>query len=1070
MIESEDGDFSSPVHSSSYKQSNEYTRDYPMKKKLHRPDDPISSHPAYSPEIKATPSRRVITTTTIVTDPDGKKIGKLLDVCEDNREGKGNIVRGLTWKEPSNTEELFQLIEEGNLLRAHSPTDANKLSSRSHAVLQIAVHKRPLDDSSAEWKIGKLSLIDLAGSERASVTRNRGERLIEGANINRSLLALGNCINALCTHGNRAHIPYRDSKLTRLLKDSLGGSCRTVMIANISPSSLSIEDTHNTLKYANRAKNIKVSLPPELSFTYSTALPTAKEVKEIVKENVKEPVKETVRAREKVDSPKARRIPRKNSTGSSAPPAPVVVHKVKEEHPAPVIHKVREVPPAPVIIHPVAKDDEIHQLFEKCNCEADEKYFGELRELFKNYFYKLKEVKFKFYKIKEREKELNYHIFSAQLQMGLLTNQTFAYNNQNNNFQNNNNNDQMQEKINHLNSLSKEKDTHQFELNEIKQKRQKISIKMKSHYQQIKESQGHLKQLQLSIQSQSTLISLRFENFKKELSIRYYDLENFELRLSAHLKETQNYFQLMKEKEMENSIVFLSDLSHQLYQLVQSTNPKLIDNQLTLQFHKSTQLSSNLMGNFNQSPIRPTDLRFNQILRSPQFFCTSPLSQVPKAAKSRLANIPPPSQLKSKPKSPIHSETDQKPQSTSSSSSSTSTTTFRRKVPSSSSNSTVKSNSNGNLSNNSRNNSQTDRKIKSTPKVTNNNNNNQNKQTTNNKVLRTSSPVSRRNKITSSTNNNNSHTVKVSQTSVNQSKKTTKSAKPYIKSTQYNLSSIDKMINDKDDSNDSFDLNALDDIDILDQNQLGVISDSPLSSPISKTSTLSFYSPLLSPSSLKLPGENINNNSTEIDDINDKFISNSPIFGDNQTNDENLFTTSSSEFDFEVKLMGDDVESVNHFYDNPSAKEKEQIEEEDQDEEDANKETDTDTDTDEEIMQRVSSQEIVTAKTTRKFVDEDHFDDEDEIEEEVQTKKVVRTEKVQMKAKARNSSGNENVENSSNISPKHKRKIDQNITQSTGNRTTRTSRIPSRTNSKGSVSKKPTDTSSRKYNLRSQNV
>jgi kinesin family protein 18/19 len=112
----------------------------------------------------------------------------------------------------------------------------------------------------AEIKQGKLSLIDLAGSERASATQNRGIRLIEGANINRSLLTLGNCINALCEvneKGHKVYVPYRDSKLTRLLKDSLGGNSRTVMIANISPSATCFEDTSNTLKYANRAKKIK---------------------------------------------------------------------------------------------------------------------------------------------------------------------------------------------------------------------------------------------------------------------------------------------------------------------------------------------------------------------------------------------------------------------------------------------------------------------------------------------------------------------------------------------------------------------------------------------------------------------------------------------------------------------------------------------------------------------------------------------------------------------------------------------------------------------------------------------
>jgi len=103
----------------------------------------------------------------------------------------------------------------------------------------------------------------LAGSERAAKTGNRGIRMVEGANINKSLLALGNCINMLHENNSKGqtnYIPFRDSKLTRLLKDSLGGNCRTVMIANIAPSSTNYEDTHNTLKYANRAKNIKTNV------------------------------------------------------------------------------------------------------------------------------------------------------------------------------------------------------------------------------------------------------------------------------------------------------------------------------------------------------------------------------------------------------------------------------------------------------------------------------------------------------------------------------------------------------------------------------------------------------------------------------------------------------------------------------------------------------------------------------------------------------------------------------------------------------------------------------------------
>ncbi|KAG7167932.1 kinesin-like protein KIF18-like [Homarus americanus] len=110
--------------------------------------------------------------------------------------------------------------------------------------------------------IAKLSMIDLAGSERGASTGFKGARFREGASINKSLLALGNCINALAD-GQR-HIPYRDSKLTRLLKDSLGGNCRSVMIAAVSSASTTFEDTFNTLRYANRAKTIKTTIKKNL--------------------------------------------------------------------------------------------------------------------------------------------------------------------------------------------------------------------------------------------------------------------------------------------------------------------------------------------------------------------------------------------------------------------------------------------------------------------------------------------------------------------------------------------------------------------------------------------------------------------------------------------------------------------------------------------------------------------------------------------------------------------------------------------------------------------------------------
>ena len=178
-------------------------------------------------------------------------------------------VAGLAQKVPKTADEVLEHVLLGNSRRTCSPTHANAESSRSHAVLQVNISRRPKGGDEVDVAAGTvttaissatLSIIDLAGSERASATQNMGNRMKEGANINKSLLALGNCINALCMPPSRSgggqHIPYRDSKLTRLLKFSLGGNCRTVMIVCVSPCSVHLEDTGNTLKYANRAKNI----------------------------------------------------------------------------------------------------------------------------------------------------------------------------------------------------------------------------------------------------------------------------------------------------------------------------------------------------------------------------------------------------------------------------------------------------------------------------------------------------------------------------------------------------------------------------------------------------------------------------------------------------------------------------------------------------------------------------------------------------------------------------------------------------------------------------------------------
>ena len=178
------------------------------------------------------------------------------------REDKSVKVIGLVELRPTSAEEVKQIVLQGNSRRTQSPTHANETSSRSHAVLQVHVTQSPRTASLTEQRtVGTLSIIDLAGSERAAATSNMGQRMVEGANINKSLLALGNCINALCESGGAIrHVPYRNSKLTRLLKFSLGGNCKTVMVVCVAPTSQHFDDTHNTLLYAERATKIKTKV------------------------------------------------------------------------------------------------------------------------------------------------------------------------------------------------------------------------------------------------------------------------------------------------------------------------------------------------------------------------------------------------------------------------------------------------------------------------------------------------------------------------------------------------------------------------------------------------------------------------------------------------------------------------------------------------------------------------------------------------------------------------------------------------------------------------------------------
>lgn len=173
------------------------------------------------------------------------------------RPDTGVYVKDLSSFVTKSVGEIEGVMNIGNQNRSVGATNMNEHSSRSHAIFVITVECSELGlDGENHIRVGKLNLVDLAGSERQAKTGAQGERLKEATKINLSLSALGNVISAL-VDGKSSHIPYRDSKLTRLLQDSLGGNARTVMVANIGPASYNVEETLTTLRYSNRAKNIK---------------------------------------------------------------------------------------------------------------------------------------------------------------------------------------------------------------------------------------------------------------------------------------------------------------------------------------------------------------------------------------------------------------------------------------------------------------------------------------------------------------------------------------------------------------------------------------------------------------------------------------------------------------------------------------------------------------------------------------------------------------------------------------------------------------------------------------------
>lgn len=170
------------------------------------------------------------------------------------REDNGTIkIPNLTERRVASAEEALQQLEIGSASRSTGSTEMNARSSRSHAIYTLSVELK--ERGGKDVTTSKFHLVDLAGSERANKTKAVGERFREGVQINRGLLSLGNVISALCDESG--HIPYRDSKLTRLLQDSLGGNSHTVMIACVSPADYNCDETLNTLRYADRARKIK---------------------------------------------------------------------------------------------------------------------------------------------------------------------------------------------------------------------------------------------------------------------------------------------------------------------------------------------------------------------------------------------------------------------------------------------------------------------------------------------------------------------------------------------------------------------------------------------------------------------------------------------------------------------------------------------------------------------------------------------------------------------------------------------------------------------------------------------
>ncbi|KAK3931822.1 Kinesin-like protein KIF11-A [Frankliniella fusca] len=179
-----------------------------------------------------------------------------LRIFEDSNKKGAVIIHGLEEVSVQSKADVYQILEKGSLKRQTAETLMNAHSSRSHTVFTVTVHIRESANEGEEFmRTGKMNLVDLAGSENIGRSGAVDKRAREAGNINQSLLTLGRVITALVDHS--PHIPYRESKLTRILQESLGGRTKTSIIATVSPAACNLEETLSTLEYAHRAKNIQ---------------------------------------------------------------------------------------------------------------------------------------------------------------------------------------------------------------------------------------------------------------------------------------------------------------------------------------------------------------------------------------------------------------------------------------------------------------------------------------------------------------------------------------------------------------------------------------------------------------------------------------------------------------------------------------------------------------------------------------------------------------------------------------------------------------------------------------------